>query len=48
MTTPKHGKPVPIAGRWEHCPKCQQVRAVGAKWLRACRPDKKATRYMGL
>jgi hypothetical protein len=56
MTTAKHAKPVPVvtswpkapSTRWEHCPKCNQVRAVGSKWLRACKPDKKATHYMGL
>jgi hypothetical protein len=37
-----------VSRRWEHCPKCEQVRAVGAKWKRACLPDRKATRYMGI
>ena len=56
MTTAKHAKPVPVvtacpkapSTRWEICEKCNQVRAVGGKWKRACLPDRKATRYMGL
>lgn len=48
----KHGKPVPVVAKWsdtkwEMCPACKQVRAVGAPWKRACVHDKKASRYMG-
>jgi hypothetical protein len=47
MIVAKHAPPVPLAGRWEMCPRCKQVRAVGAKWKRACLPEKRASRYVG-
>jgi len=41
-----HSKPAKLAGRWEMCPRCEQVRAVGAPWKRACLPRVKPARYM--
>jgi len=41
-----HSKPVKLAGRWEMCQICEQVRAVGSEWKRSCLPRVKPTRYM--